>query len=133
VGHQKEIEEIVTMRGLYHAACIYCQKVHKHLAPQGVIPITGYDKNHRIELFLDPPTKDGRIYIRREHAELARQALAFPNGDMVDQLDAFAYAVRYSKPFTGIEQIMDEREQREAQAVVAQGRIATKHNYGGYR
>jgi hypothetical protein len=133
VGHQKEIEEIVTMRGLYSTVCPHCQKKHRHLAPQGVIPISGYDKNHRIELFLDPPTKDGRIYIRYEHAELIRQSMAFPNGDLVDQLDAFAYAVRYSKPYTGIEELMDQRDQQEAMATAASGRIQTKHNYGGYR
>lgn len=133
VGSQKEVGEIVLMRGLYASKCVYCGKTHQVMAPQGVKPVPGLPKEERIKMFLEPATADGRVYVRREHAELIRQLEMFPNGDLVDELDAFSYAVKISRPFRGNESRMEDESTNRAHALTSSPYVATAHNYGGYR
>jgi hypothetical protein len=132
VGPQKEIEEIVLMRSLYANKCPFCGRNHRRLAPDGIRTPSSIDKDTRIEMYLEPPIRDGRLYLRRDHAELVRQLTIFPNGDLVDQADALAFAVKHNRPYFGYEQTMDQRDAVEAAALSASSRIHTKYNYGGY-
>jgi hypothetical protein len=133
VGGQKEIAEITSMRGIYKGKCPHCQaKNHRILAPQGVKPVQGLDKFQRIEMFLEPSIKDGRFYVRRNQTEAIRQMDMFPHGDLVDIADAIAYAVKNSRPYRGMEEEMDARDEQKAKAAVGAGYSKTKVNYGGY-
>lgn len=132
VGHQKEVGEIVSMRSLYGTHCIFCQGQHKLLVPTGVQPPNGVHKYDRIKLFLGPEVDSGRVYIRRDHAEMSRQAEMFPNGDLVDRLDAFAYAVHEAIPYRGIDEEMDSREQQKQAVAARSPRTNTSRSYGGY-
>jgi hypothetical protein len=133
VGQQKEIAEVVLMRSIYRGECPFCKGTHRPLVPDGYTPPSGLDKNSRIEMYLEPAVKDGRVYVRKEHAEAIRQATMFPNGDLVDVLDAWAYAVKISRPYRGMEEEMDQRAEQTAHAVQGHSYSNTKYNYGGYR
>jgi hypothetical protein len=126
VGHQKEVEDIILMRSIYASACPFCGKTHRLLAPQGVVPPSGLKKEERIELYLSPPIRDGRLYVRIEHQETIRQLQMFPHGDLVDRADAFAYAVKNSLPYQGIEEIMDERDEMRQAGLRVESYIKTK-------
>jgi hypothetical protein len=132
IGTQKEIESIVMMRGLYSTKCPFCQKTHRLLAPQAFKPPTGLDKNSRIEMYLNPPIRDGRLYVRKDQVEAIRQLDMFPHGDMVDIVDALASAVKNSRPYRGNEEDMEENKERELAVATGSSYSRTKVNYGGY-
>jgi hypothetical protein len=131
VGHQKVISEIVLARSIYRGSCVFCGKGHRQLNPVGCRPPGGVHKNDRIELFLEPAIADGRLYIQRRHAELARQLTMFPNGDLVDQADAVAWAVHESVPMQGMDLEMDDRTANRV-AAMQMARTNTSRSYGGY-
>lgn len=132
VGNQKEIEEIITLRNMYGGKCRFCELYHRRLAPQGVKPPANTHKHTRMELFLEPAIKEGRLYVQQKHVELCRQLDMFPNGDLVDIADALAHGVKVSKPFVGFEEEMDRRGQVNDALMARHPRIKTEHSYGGY-
>lgn len=132
IGTQKEIESIVMMRGIYSTKCPFCQKTHRQLYPQAFKPPTGLDKVQRIQIYLEPAIKDGRFYLRKDHAAAIQQLEQFPHGSMVDIADAIASGVKNSRPYSGMEEAMDREAEVRAHLAMGSSYSNTKVNYGGY-
>lgn len=132
IGAQKEVEEIVKERPLI---CNRCSQTHKRLRPLPFIPPGGkssMSKEERIRLFAQTAFQEGRVYIRKEHAELRRQITSFPHGDLVDQFDALASGIHLLRPPLSDEEVKEEQEFVQRQRALAKPRTNTTYDYGGY-
>ncbi len=84
-------------------------------------------------MWLEPAIREGRLYLRKEQAELIRQLEMFPNGDLVDQADALSGAVHNSRPYMGVEEMMADKQEHEARVMAHTAMTAgASRAYGGY-
>ena len=132
VGAQKAIEDIIKERKS-QAACRACGKIHSKLTALPVTPPGGKTiKEERIRNFAQAPFEAGRIYLRRGQAKLRRQITAFPHVRPIDEFDALAYAIFYSRAPHTEEELQEEKTQMAVIQQARKSRIATEYEHGGY-
>ncbi len=132
-GQQQAVEDILAERR-GQTECRRCKQKHRGMT---VLPETArssdLSKEDRIRHYLQTLIQEHRLYLRRGQTALRKQIIEFPNGDVVDLLDALAYGAHLVRPPLSDEAIQDEYDQevQRKQAIRTQ-RINTEHSYGGY-
>lgn len=130
VGAQKTIEEFILERQLYRS-CKICGKVHRKLIPIAVRPEGGRAKEDRIRAYLQPTVEEKRLYLNQKLIKLRQQITSFPHFDLLDGIDALAYAVHVSRRPSTEDEILDEYSSATPSAPPP-SRVYSDRCYGGY-
>jgi hypothetical protein len=137
VGPHKEVASIVALRQVEDVCrvCILKDKKVKHrrLGPVCVNPPGGVgSKEDRILTFIQADVEDGLVYLHEDDILTRKQMLEFPHGELMDRLDALAYAVYYSRRPHTVEELEAQEHEREAKNISRVQRTAQTYDVGGY-
>jgi hypothetical protein len=131
-GAHKELGTVIMLRQS-ETECGICKKKHRRLSPEPIQPPGGItNKEDRILTFCQADFEDGKIYIHENDIKTRNQILQFPYGDMVDRLDALAYACHFSRRPHTVEEIEVETKRREDARNLNMQRTSQTYEVGGY-
>ena len=123
VGAHKEVGLLVFERQK-EPECTFCKNFgrsgvrHRRLSPTPIVPPGGAAaeaKYTRILTFAQADIEDGLVYLGPGQFELLKQIIEFPNGEMVDQFDALAYAIHLIRPGITQQEVEDTARTAEKQ------------------
>lgn len=137
IGAQHVVEDIYNERAFFQGQdCPHCGKEHGHrrLRLKQFIQTTRWSKEERIRLYITDTLKAHRIYLRKgvTQMKLRLQITSFPNGKLVDGLDALANACKVLRPPLSDDQIEEMKADARAAEAPPSQRVHTEANYGGY-
>ncbi len=136
VGAYKGIEDLVRETQA-HSKCRYCDRTHLKFTPIPTRPEGGggrgmLSKNERIRVYAQKALEERRVFLRPGMANLYNQVASFGINVQIDDLDALAYCIHYSRPPDSFDDIETAKADLAVKQAGRTSRIETEHSYGGY-
>lgn len=108
-----------------------CGKIHRRIRPLPILPPPAL-KEDRIRDYAQVPFEEGRVWMGTWMTDLEKQLQEFPHGDMVDLVDALAYAIHLARKPAHHDPDQKLHPEDKLKGRRMEKRVNATIDYGGY-